>query len=289
MLLRTASLLGLVALLGYLIGPPWGGTKYVYSAPKGHIPPTKTNDPGRYFPLTWSHKVQVLESQHYRLYTTLHNTDEALTFLDRDLEPIYSEFQRVFPFPSSASEKPLAVVLLADREEYIRWTTRQTGWSPKEARATSGHAWGDYIATYRGSDHASQRTLRHEAAHQLLSHRLGIKNTSAWFHEGLAVHFERRGRQSDRPLLTSLRGIISSPHLLHAGDSGSVEGRYALAGEVVGFLATGTWKRRFPELLSELRSPNYATNPIDHWESVFMKVYNTDIEGVESAWRSARR
>ena len=289
MLLRTASLLGIVTLLAFLIGPPWGGKKYVYSAPKEHILLAKHNDPGRYFPLSWSHKVHVLESRHYRLYTTLLNSDEARTFLDRELEPIYSEFQRFFPFPPSASEKPLAVVLLTDREEYIRWTTRQTGWSPREARATSGHAWGDYIATYRGSDRAGQRTLRHEAAHQLLTQRLGVKNNSAWFHEGLAVHFERRGRQFDGPFLTSLREIISSPHLLHSGHSGSAKVRYALAGEVVGFLATGTWQRRFPELLGELRRPNHTTNPVAYWEGVFRRVYNTDIEGIESAWRSARR
>jgi len=289
MLLRTACLLGLVSLVVYLLSPSWGSKKYVYSAPRDHILLAKHNDPGRYFPLSWSHKVHVLESTHYRLYTTLLNSDEARTFLDRELEPVYSEFQRLYPFPNGAAENPLAVILLADREEYIRWTTRQTGWSPREARATSGHAWGDYIATYRGSDRAGQRTLRHEAAHQLLTHRLGVKNTSAWFHEGLAVHFERRGRRFDTPFLTSLRDIISSPHLLHEGYAGSVEGRYALAGEVVGFLASGTWQRRFPELLGELRRPNHNTNPVAHWEGVFRRVYNTDIEGIESAWRSSRR
>ena len=113
MLLRTASLLGLVSLLVYLLSPSWGAKKYVYSAPKEHILLAKHTDPGRYFPLSWSHKVHVLESTHYRLYTTLLNSNEARTFLDRELEPIYTEFQRVFPFPSGAPEKPLAVILLA--------------------------------------------------------------------------------------------------------------------------------------------------------------------------------
>lgn len=289
MLLRAASLLGLATLFVCLFGPSWGGKKYVYSAPREHLLLARHTDPGRYFPSSWTHKVHVLESAHYRLYTTLLNSAEARTFLDRELEPIYTEFQRLFPFPVGAASNPLAVVLLENREEYIRWTTRQTGWTPREARATSGHAWGDYIATYRGSDRAGQRTLRHEAAHQLLSHRLGVKSTSAWFHEGLAVHFERRGRNSDAPFRTTLRQVISSPHLLHEGYAGSARGRYALAGEVVGFLATGTWKRRFPELIAELRAPNRTASPVKYWQNLFQKVYNTDIEGIESAWRSARR
>jgi hypothetical protein len=249
----------------------------------------KHNDPGRYFPSSWSHKVKVLESTHYRLYTTLLNSEEAHTFLTKELEPIYSEFQRLFPFSEGAAQRPLAIVLLRDREEYIRWTTRQTGWTPREARATSGHAWGDYIATYRGSDRAGQRTLRHEAAHQLLSHGLKVKNTSAWFHEGLAVHFERRGKDFNQPLGSTLRSVLSSPHLLHEGYAGTAPSRYALAGEVVGFLATGTWKHRFPALLAELRRPNQETNPIKLWEGIFQRVYQTNIEGIESAWRSARR
>lgn len=289
MLLRTASLLGLATLVVYLIGPPWGGPDYVFSAPREHILLAKHNDPGRYFPNAWGHKVHVLESEHYRLYTTLLNSDEARTFLDRELEPIYTDFQRLFPFPQGSSQSPLAVVLLRDRDEYILWTTRQTGWTPREARATAGHAWGDYIATYRGSDRAGQRILRHEAAHQLLSHRLGVKDASAWFHEGLAVHFERRGRSFDTNFRTTLRNVIASPHLLHEGYAGSAEGRYALAGEVVGFLATGTWRKRFPSLIAELRRPNHVSGPIALWEGVFRRVYDTDIEGIESAWRSARR
>lgn len=289
MLLRTASLLGLATLFVCLYGPSWGGQGYVFTAPKEHILLAKQHDPGRYFPNSWAHRVHVLESAHYKLYTTQLNSDEARTFLDRELEPIYAEFQRLFPFPMGASREPLSVVLLENREEYILWTTRQTGWTPNEARATSGHAWGDYIATYRNSDRAGRRTLRHEAAHQLLSQRLGVKNASAWFHEGLAVHFERRGLRCDTPFKTSLREVISSPHLLHQGYAGSAEGRYALAGEVVGFLATGTWQRRFPELMAELRRPNHTSNPIAFWEGVFRRVYNTDIDGIESAWLSARR
>ena len=289
MILRTALFLGLLTLAVALFNPFGGSDTYVYAAPSEHVLLARHNDPGRYFPSSWAHKVHVLESTHYRLYTTLLNSEEARTFLTKELEPIYSEFQRVFPFSERANQTPLAVVLLRDREEYIRWTTRQTGWTPREARATSGHAWGDYIATYRGSDRAGQRTLRHEAAHQLLSHRLGVKNASPWFHEGLAVHFERRGRDFDLPLNATLRGVLSSPHLLHEGYAGTASGRYAIAGEVVGFLATGTWQRRFPMLLAELRRPNQEKNPIKLWEGIFQRVYRTNIEGIESAWRSARR
>ena len=289
MILRATIFLGLLTLAVTLFNPFAGAPKYVYAAPSEHVLMAAHNDPGRYFPSSWTHKVHVLESTHYRLYTTLLNSEEARTFLNKKLEPIYSEFQRLFPFPESANTNPLAVILLRDREEYIRWTTRQTGWTPREARATSGHAWGDYIATYRGSDRAGQRTLRHEAAHQLLSHGLGVKNASAWFHEGLAVHFERRGRDFTQPLEATLRSVLSSPHLLHEGHPGTANGRYALSGEVVGFLATGTWRRRFPALIAELRRPNQETNPIKLWEGIFQRVYFTNIEGIESAWRSARR
>jgi len=289
MLLRTASLLGLVTLLVFLFGPSQAGKSYVYSSPTASEHPSGHAETGRYFPNSWAHRVQVLESPHYRLYTTLPSSGEARTFLYQELEPIYSEFQRLFPFSPRANDSPLAVILLADREEYISWTTQKTGWTYKEARATSGHAWGDYIATYRGADRASRLTLRHEAAHQLLGLRLGVKSKSAWFHEGLAVHFERRGRELDAPRSMSLRDVISSPHLLHEGHTGSAEGRYALAGEIVGFLATGAWKRRFPDLLEELRKPDDNVNPIAHWEGVFGRIYKTDIAGVESAWLSSRR
>ena len=289
MILRTALALGLLALALTLFNRFAEPDSYVYAAPSEHRPTMRRDDPGRYFPSSWEHKVRVLESKHYRLYTTLSNSEEARTFLAKELEPVYSEFQRLFPFSESATSSPLAVILLKDREEYIRWTTRQTGWTPREARATSGHAWGDYIATYRGSDRAGQHTLRHEAAHQLLSHGLKVKNASAWFHEGLAVHFERRGRDFTQPIRSTLRSVLSSPHLLHEGYAGTASGRYALAGEVVGFLATGAWKRRFPVLLAELRSPNPETNPVKLWEGIFQRVYQTNIEGVESAWRSARR
>ena len=72
------------------------------------------DDPGRYFPTSWVHKVSVMESTHYRLYTTLLNSEEARTFLTEELEPIYSEFQRLFPFSEGESRTPLAVVLLRD-------------------------------------------------------------------------------------------------------------------------------------------------------------------------------
>ena len=43
------------------------------------------------------------------------------------------------------------------------------------------------------------------------------------------------------------------------------------------------------ELIAELRRPNHTSNPIAFWEGVFRRVYNTDIDGIESAWLSARR
>ena len=59
------------------------------------------------------------------------------------------------------------------------------------------------------------------------------------------------------------------------------QGRYALTGEAIGFLATGTWKRR----LAGLRRPNQRATPVAYRQGLFRRVCNTDIERIESAWR----
>ena len=77
MILRTALALGLLALAITLFNPFAGPDSYVYAAPNEPALTVRRNDPGRCFPNSWVHKVNVLESTHYRLYTTLLSSEEV--------------------------------------------------------------------------------------------------------------------------------------------------------------------------------------------------------------------
>ncbi|MDP6368203.1 MAG: DUF1570 domain-containing protein [Planctomycetota bacterium] len=251
-------------------------------------------------------QVLLLRSKHYILFSLAPGGAKgARKFIARDMEEIYSSFADTFPFEEPESAPLLPVFLLKDHEQYARWSMGPTGWDYAAARASAGHAYMDYYATYFTGSAISSPTVWHEAAHQLVGNRLNIHGGGSWFQEGLAVYFEDKYKHSENveslapgmigsERYTHFRELFEVKSLLHSsGDNkkGSIAGqRYLQSGTIIFFLAEGPWKDKFGSLLAAVRDwrgfGSDTTRTSDSmWDVIFRRVYGLDIDGVEAAWK----
>jgi hypothetical protein len=251
-------------------------------------------------------EVLVLRSKHYILFSLAPGgAKSARKFVVRDMEKIYESFADTFPFQEPVDAPLLPVFLLKDHEQYARWSMGPTGWDYTSARVSAGHAYMDYYATYFTGSAISSPTVWHEAAHQLVGNRLNIHGGGSWFQEGLAVYFEDKYKHSENveslapgmigsDRYTHFRELFEVESLLHSsGDNkkGSIASqRYLQSGTIAFFLAEGTWKDKFGDLLAAVRDwrgmGSGETRTSDSmWDVIFRRVYGVDIDGVEEAWK----
>jgi hypothetical protein len=255
-----------------------------------------------YFSLEQRESLLVVRSKHYILFSRHDVENQARKFVEEQMERIYDAFAETFPFEEREGATLMPVFLLKDHEEYARWSMKPTGWDYATARASAGHAYREYFATYFTGSLAANPTAWHEAGHQLVSQRLSITGGGSWFQEGMAVYFEEKYMHGDPldngpgALWTPFRELFEVPSLLHTpGDStkGSVSAsRYHQSGTIIYFLAEGPWKKDFGRFLAAVRD----WRPGEHgrsstgaggtmWDQIFAAVYGKDVDGVEAAWR----
>lgn len=147
-----------------------------------------------------------IESQHYRITTSA--SAEAGVELAEKLESFHSVWQQVFFRYWSADEslaerlrggnarlgsrKKLAVVLFADREEYVEQLQK---YEPQIAMSLGYYMKGEQTAFFYAGDQSVEPTWYHEATHQLFQ-ELGNsiadvgELSNFWIVEGIAVYME---------------------------------------------------------------------------------------------------
>ena len=248
--------------------------------------------------------VRVYRSEHFILFSLAPGGDnQSNKFVQRDMEAIYTAFVATFPCEPKPGAPLLPVFLLKDHEQYARWSVRRTGWTYEQARASAGHASGDYFATYFTGE--ANAVMWHETGHQLVANLLGIRGGGSWFQEGMAVYFEAKNLPGEQIAnlasgmirsgrTTPFRELFEVQSLLHsAGDStreSAAGSRYTQSGQIIWFLAEGPWKDRFPAFLAAVRDfprgergrTESARSP---WDTIFLAVYGKDVDGVEEEWK----
>ncbi|MDA1053578.1 MAG: DUF1570 domain-containing protein [Planctomycetota bacterium] len=147
-----------------------------------------------------------IESEHYRITTNA--SADAGVELARKLEHFHGVWQQVFFRYWSADEslaerfrggnarlgtrKKLAVVLFADRDEYVKQLQR---YEPQIAMTLGYYMKGEQTAFFYAGDESVEPTWYHEATHQLFQ-ELGDaiadvgEISNFWIVEGIAVYME---------------------------------------------------------------------------------------------------
>jgi Protein of unknown function (DUF1570)/Leucine Rich repeat len=147
-----------------------------------------------------------IESEHYRI--TTNESANAGVELAKKLEAFHSVWQQVFFRYWSADEslaerfrggnarlgrrKKMAVVLFADRDEYIKQLER---YEPQIAMSLGYYMKGEQKAFFYAGDATVEPTWYHEATHQLFQ-ELGNaiadvgETSNFWIVEGIAVYME---------------------------------------------------------------------------------------------------
>ena len=134
----------------------------------------------------WLRKFQVVQSEHYLLYTN--GPTATCRKYAVSLEELYDFVKKEFAFEDI--ERKLECYIFHKREEYFRFCVEVAGWKPERARGTAGHANSRYYATYYTSP--TDPVVMHEATHQIVGACLKVSGVGSWFQEGMAVYIEKK-------------------------------------------------------------------------------------------------
>lgn len=133
----------------------------------------------------WLQKWQAVQGDHYLVFTN-GPTDSSKKY-QVTLENLYALVKKTIPFEDL--DHLLVAYIFQSPEEYYRFSVAFSGFSEEGARATAGHANGQYYATYYTSP--SSKVVYHEATHQIIHACVKVIGVGSWFQEGIAVWFEK--------------------------------------------------------------------------------------------------
>jgi hypothetical protein len=143
----------------------------------------------KYLPRPW-HPTQILETPHYRIYSTA--TPQQVTDTSHALELLYSAYSNRLGARSGCShEHPLLQVKLYKDRDEMRLINPGLGWAEAFYRKPYCRAYysADEINPYHWMLHESVHQLNHEVAHLQLAQ---------WLDEGLAEYFSTSRLMADR-------------------------------------------------------------------------------------------
>jgi len=209
-------------------------------------------------------KLLVVRTRYYIVLTS-HKKGTARAFGEY-MDECYEKIRMVFPFKDIPGERLLPVYLFRNRDHYIAFLVKRTGWSEEEARRSGGIASGDFYAT---TFQAKQDPVHiHEATHQIFRNRLRLGGGGSWYQEGMAEYIcnepndfnnvRRIVKQGDG---LSLKEMFSMKSLLFSSEAnrkkgGSAAGEaYLQAGLLMEFLRQSEdTMDKFPAFVHELGS-----------------------------------
>jgi len=227
--------------------------------------------------------VEILKSDHYIVFT---NSSAGKRYL-ATMEDIYTKFKKAFAFEEPPKAILMPVFLFKTNDHYYKYYANIANISIMAAKASGGHAWRDYYATYYQAP--KDPVHYHEGAHQLVKLRLGVSGGGSWFQEGLAVYFEGLVFKAEDPSIgmksevrnnrhTHLSEMIRLRSLLHSsGSSQLAMRRYRQSGALIKFFLEGPDKELFPKMVDAVKAG-------ESWDQIFKEVYGRTIDEMDEAF-----
>ncbi|PIE22772.1 MAG: hypothetical protein CSA62_10690 [Planctomycetota bacterium] len=232
--------------------------------------------------------VRVLESEHYRLYSTASGSQALLELLEAKVLP------KLHPLLGSAppSRNKLPIFLHRTRRGYMLAALRN-GIPREQAMTMEAHAWDRYMS----ASYASPRdpVLVHEATHQFLTAELGLDGGGPWLQEGIARWIEsgytreqpeRTARHLvSRKQLPRLKDLIESSNLFRlkvAGKKLAPQISYNVAASLIAFIA-----ERYPMKLKDfvLQCGVLPAGDLRLTEAASYRCLETDLSKLEAKWQ----
>jgi hypothetical protein len=226
----------------------------------------------------WGGKpTKVFRTEHYVVMTNA----SAGNLFAKKMEECYSKIREVFPFAEVPGRRLMPVLLFRNPDEYEKYCRVVAEMNRDEARATKGHAWKDYYATYY--DSPNDPVHIHEATHQIFENRLFLSGGGSWFQEGVAEYMCTNGsarRTCARPLATKEVGPGLAALVRHEQLPGD---DYLMAASIIEFLRESKDVReKFPVFLR--RVGGLRENTPDAVVRTLESVYGTTLKDIEAGW-----
>ncbi len=226
-----------------------------------------------------------IRTRHYIILT---NSSGGSSFAKK-MEENYLKIQKMYPFEEVAGRKLMPVFLFRTNAEYYAFCISR-GWTEAQAKASKGHASGDFYATWYESP--NDPTHIHEATHQIFRNRLRLDGGGSWFQEGVAEYIctQQNERNAVAGLIakgrhTPLRELLGLKSLLHSSGTDQRTGdkagtHYFEAALLVEFLKESKWgKGKFEEFCHQVgKAPRQQIEVI---ERIVRKVYDVSLEELD--------
>ncbi len=231
-----------------------------------------------------------IRTDHYLILT---NSSGGKTFAKK-MEECYAAIRKVYPFDEVAGRELMPVFLFRTPDEYYAFCNKVAGWGLEQARATKGHAWKDYYATWYEAP--GDPVHIHEATHQIFANRLRLTGGGSWFQEGVAEYIS--SSENDRNMAsqavrkerhTPLAEFVTTPSLISSGRKEDVSGgsaasnAYDQAALLIEFLRESKWgKAKFQEFIHTVGLVPRGQLPAI--QAAIRKVYGCDLDELEAKW-----
>ena len=193
-------------------------------------------------------KGQVLITDHYRIYTTIHR-GSLRQYLPGLMEASHSRYLSLTGLSNRPSAARMPMYVMASRPEWAALTTARLGKNagPVLSITAGGYCYDGVCVLWDIGPRGTLSVAAHEGLHQFFSHRLK-QSLPMWLEEGICVlaegHHLHRGSLTFTPKnnpsrITALRNAIVNGHWLKTSkllpmDAGDAVGT-GIAEKAVGF------------------------------------------------------
>lgn len=238
------------------------------------------------------------KTEHYLVKTDI--DERVCKRAGKAMEQLYRAYNTIFRLGNKTAKKKVEVIIF-DKEEDFRKYANETSVKPREDTLGFFRAHGDgssQIVTFkrRTDEFDTMSTLYHEATHQFITMKLGVKNPPPlWLNEGMAVYFENSRWVKEklktgfipRERLKQLQRAIRNDEYVHLADLIKRDRDtydslcYAEGWSLVYFFVKvkrGAYAKRVVKYLDMLEK---GENP----DRAFRKCFTRDLDKLEKAWK----
>jgi hypothetical protein len=232
-------------------------------------------------------KKAVIRTEHYLIMT---NSSSGKLFAEK-MEENYDEITRTFPSAEVAGRRLMPVFLFRTPQQYYDYYVKIAGITQEGARASKGHAWRDYYATWYEAP--GDPVHIHECTHQFFGNRLYLSGGGSWFQEGVAEYVESTpndrnevARAVKKNEHTPLREFVQLASLLYSSEDDVRGGskaadHYKQAALLIEFLRESEFgKEGFAQFLAQMGRTRRGD--AERIEAVFREVYGEGFAGVDA-------
>lgn len=231
-----------------------------------------------------------LRTDHYLILT---NSSGGKAFAKK-MEECYAAIRKVFPFDDVPGRLLMPVFLFRTPDEYYSFCQKVAQMSLEEAKATKGHAWKDYYATWYEAPNDPVHI--HEATHQIFANRLRLGGGGSWFQEGVAEYISstandrnmaaqavKKGRHTPLEQFVTTKSLIASGQKEDVSGDDAASNAYSQAALLIEFLRESKWgKDRFQTFVHTVGLVPRGKLPAI--QAAIRKVYECDLATLEEKW-----